>query len=95
MLSVGIILTDKAECSKSCSHIGLGHLRDEFQYLTAVPTKFDQYVEDALKVTHWHCFIEMNETLTMYNECLLADIPTELCSGVVGFGLVGCFFFPN
>lgn len=32
------------------------------------------------------CFIEINETLTMYNECLLADFPTELCSGVVGLG---------
>jgi len=53
MLSVGIILTGKAECSKSCFQVGLGRLLDDdLQYLTAMPTEFDQCTENYLKVTH-------------------------------------------
>lgn len=57
-----------------------------------MPTEFDQCTESSLKDTHWRSFTEIHETLTMYNECLLADFPADLCSWFGVFSPNFCLF---
>lgn len=69
-----------------------------YHHLTAVPTKSaTKHRKKSLEVTHCHQSTEIQEPVTIYIECLLADFSTDLyyggfCSFFYLLGLVVFFY---